>query len=74
HDHLIDTCWKGIGETPVENWYDWDRSMRSTAEYKLLQKLSVTDLYIVGMYKNVLSGVTTVVDHFPAEVSGTFAR
>lgn len=44
--------------------------MRSTAEYKLLQKLSVTDLYIVGMYKNVLSGVTTVVDHFPAEVSG----
>ncbi len=74
HDHLIDTCWKGIGETPVENWYDWDRSMRSTAEYKLLQKLSVTDLYIVGMYKNILSGVTTVVDHFPAEVSGTFAR
>jgi hypothetical protein len=26
------------------------------------------------MYKNAISGVTTVVDHFPAEVSGTFVK
>jgi hypothetical protein len=37
-----------------------------------MQKLSVTDLYILGMYKNILSGATTVVDHFPPEISRTF--
>lgn len=74
HDHLIETCWKGLGEVPADNWYTWDQSMRASNEYKLLQKLSVTDLYVIGMYKNVVSGTTTVVDHFPAEVSATFAR
>ncbi len=74
HDHLIDTCWKGLGEVPVKNWPAWDTSMRQSTEYRLLQKLSVTDLYVIGMYKNVVSGTTTVVDHFPAEVSSTFAR
>lgn len=73
HDHLIDTCWAPLGETPQENWYDWDKTVKSSPDYKLMQRLSVTDLYIIGMYKNVISGATTVVDHFPAEVSATFA-
>ncbi|MEW6712021.1 MAG: hypothetical protein AB1403_19515, partial [Candidatus Riflebacteria bacterium] len=72
HDHLVDTCWKGLGKTPVENWYEWDESVKASDEYKAMQRLSVTDLYILGMYKNVLSGATTVVDHFPAEISKTF--
>jgi len=74
HDHLIDTCWTSLGSFPVQNWYEWDHSARASDEYKQLQRLSVTDLYIIGMYKNAISGVTTVVDHFPAEVSGTFVR
>ena len=72
HDHLIDTCWTGLGETPVENWFEWDKSVRESREYKLMQRLSVTDLYVIGMYKNIISGATTVVDHFPSEVSATF--
>jgi len=72
HDHLIDSCWTGLGTTPVENWFDWDRSVHESYEYKLMQRLSVTDLYVVGMYKNIISGATTVVDHFPAEISATF--
>lgn len=74
HDHLVDTCWEGLGECPVENWYDWDSAVRSSDDYKSMQKLSVTDLYILGMYKNILSGATTVVDHFPSEVSKTFSN
>lgn len=74
HDHLIDTCWKGLGTGDAENWFDWDKNLRTSEEYKLLQRLSVTDLYVVGMYKNSISGATTVVDHFPAEVSATFAN
>ena len=72
HDHLVDTCWKGLGQTPVRNWYEWDSSVKASPEYKSMQRLSVADLYILGMYKNVLSGATTVVDHFPVEISQTF--
>ena len=72
HDHLIDTCWKTLGKRPVENWYEWEQSIHSEPAYKLQQKLSATDLYIVGMYKNIISGATTVVDHYPSEVSSTF--
>jgi cytosine/adenosine deaminase-related metal-dependent hydrolase len=74
HDHLVDTCWQGLGATPVENWYDWDTSVKESDSYKAMQKLSVTDLYTLGMYKNVISGATTVVDHFPSEVSKTFQK
>jgi cytosine/adenosine deaminase-related metal-dependent hydrolase len=72
HDHLVDTCWTGLGEAPAENWFEWDASAKISPEYKDMQRLSVADLYILGMYKNVLSGATTVVDHFPAEISQTF--
>lgn len=72
HDHLIDTCWNTLGEMPVENWYEWESSIHSEPDYKLQQKLSASDLYIVGMYKNVISGATTIVDHYPSEVSSTF--
>lgn len=72
HDHLIDTCWKELGKCPVSDWHEWHTSVHSTDEYKRMQRLSVADLYTVGMYKNIISGITTVVDHFPPEVSGTF--
>lgn len=72
HDHLIDTNWRPLGNMPVENWYEWESTIHSEPDYKLMQKLSASDLYVVGMYKNVISGATTIVDHFPSEVSGTF--
>ena len=74
HDHLIDTSWHSLGKMPVDNWYEWEASIHSEPDYKLQQKLSATDLYIVGMYKNVISGATTIVDHYPSEVSGTFTN
>ena len=74
HDHLIDTSWHSLGNMPVENWYEWESSIHSEPDYKLQQKLSASDLYIVGMYKNVISGATTIVDHYPSEVSGTFTN
>lgn len=74
HDHLIDTCWHSIGKMPVENWYEWESSIHSEPDYKLQQKLSASDLYVVGMYKNVIAGATTIVDHYPSEVSGTFTN
>ena len=56
HDHLIDTSWRSFGQMPVDNWFEWENSIHSEPDYKLQQKLSASDLYIVGMYKNVISG------------------
>ncbi len=74
HDHLIDTSWHSLGNMPVQNWYEWESSIHSEPDYKLQQKLSASDLYIVGMYKNIISGATTIVDHYPSEVSATFTN
>ncbi len=74
HDHLIDTSWRSFGQMPVENWFEWESSIHSEPDYKLQQKLSASDLYIVGMYKNVIAGATTIVDHYPSEVSSTFTN
>lgn len=72
HDHLIDTLWKKFGETPSESWIDWRSTVINDKDYKLAQRLSVADLYTLGMYKNIISGTTTIVDHFPTEVSMPF--
>lgn len=72
HDHLVDTCWKCPLDKAYNNWYEWEQALKKTQDYIELQKLSITDLYIMGMYKNVISGATTIVDHFPREVSATF--
>jgi cytosine/adenosine deaminase-related metal-dependent hydrolase len=74
HDHLIDTSWTKLAERPFENWYEWLAEAKTNPVYKDLQRLSVTDLYTIGMYKNIISGTTTVVDHFPSEVSKTFTN
>ncbi len=74
HDHLVETCWTTVNNEPSDNWYEWESKARQSKDWKDMQKLSVTDLYTLGMYKNILSGVTTVVDHFPPEISNTFAN
>ncbi len=72
HDHLIDTLWKKFGTTPADTWIEWRESVINDEDYKLAQRLSVADLYTLGMYKNIISGSTTIVDHFPTEVSLPF--
>jgi 5-methylthioadenosine/S-adenosylhomocysteine deaminase len=72
HDHLIDTLWKKFGETPASSWIDWRKTVINDEDYKLAQRLSVADLYTLGMYKNIISGTTTIIDHFPIEVSMPF--
>ncbi|NLM17229.1 MAG: amidohydrolase family protein [Candidatus Riflebacteria bacterium] len=72
HDHLIDTGWKKMGVMPVNNWYEWDASLKDCKDFNLMQRLSSTDLYLCGMYKNAVSGTVTVFDHFPHEISNAF--
>lgn len=72
HDHLYDTFWPKFGDQPYKNWIEWERAFQASDIYRDRQSLSITDLYGLGMFKNVLSGVGLIVDHFPHEVNTTY--
>ena len=73
HDHLYNTFWPRWGAGKFQNWYEWEDEFKSSEIFRQKQLLSVADLYALGMYRNLLSGVGLVVDHFPQEISANFA-
>jgi 5-methylthioadenosine/S-adenosylhomocysteine deaminase len=69
HDHLFGTYYPKIGDGPYVCWLPWDFDLKSSEVYKERNKNSPFDIYMVGSYKNLLSGVTTVHDHIPHVVN-----
>ncbi|MBF0501140.1 MAG: amidohydrolase family protein [Candidatus Riflebacteria bacterium] len=72
HDHMYETFGPRGEDGHFRNWFDWERDFLESPIHRLKQYLSIADLYALGMYRNAISGVGLVVDHFPREVSGTF--
>jgi cytosine/adenosine deaminase-related metal-dependent hydrolase len=68
HDHLRGTWLPRCGNGPYENVYQWLRELHATpslfAPARERDCISMAHLYWLGTYKNLLSGVTTVVDHY----------
>lgn len=58
HDHLRYTWPEHIGDPPYQNSYDW-RPILHGARTKFAA-IELKDLYWLGVYKNILSGVSTV--------------
>ena len=65
HDHLLGNYYPKVGNGPYENWLPWDNDLKSAPVYQERQQIENRDLYLLGAYKNLLSGVTTVSDHIP---------
>ena len=65
HDHLLGTYYPKVGNGPYENWLPWDNDLKSAPVYQERQQIENRDLYLLGAYRNLLSGVTTVSDHIP---------
>jgi 5-methylthioadenosine/S-adenosylhomocysteine deaminase len=65
HDHLLGTYYPKVGNGPYENWLPWDNDLKSSPVYEERQQIENRDLYLLGGYRNLLSGVTTVSDHIP---------
>jgi cytosine/adenosine deaminase-related metal-dependent hydrolase len=64
HDHLNGTWWPRVGPSrPYTNVYQWLDDLHSSPERHDRQRNSVDDIYELGMYRNLFSGVTTVADH-----------
>jgi hypothetical protein len=69
HDHLFGTYYPKTGSGPYVCWLPWDYDLKSSPLYKERNKNSPFDLYLMGSYKNLFSGVTTVQDHIPHQIN-----
>lgn len=67
HDHLEMNLFPQLGNPPYENFYEWGRDIYKpeVSPVKDIQRVSLTDRLLWGGYKNLISGVTTVVHHNP---------
>ncbi|MBN1934452.1 MAG: amidohydrolase family protein [Anaerolineae bacterium] len=65
HDHLNGTWWPRVGPNrPYTNVYEWLADLDGSPVRYDREQNSVEDVYELGMYRNLLSGVTTIADHF----------
>jgi cytosine/adenosine deaminase-related metal-dependent hydrolase len=72
HDHLRGNYLPRVG--PAEgnfypNWSPWDADLKASSIFAERSALSVAQMYLLGGYKNLFSGVATVHDHFPHELN-----
>ncbi len=69
HDHLFGTYYPKIGEGNYVCWLPWDYDLKASEIYQERNKNTALDIYLLGAYKNLISGVTTVHDHIPHQVN-----
>jgi 5-methylthioadenosine/S-adenosylhomocysteine deaminase len=72
HDHLLGTYYPKVGNGPYENWLPWDNDLKSAPVYQERQQIENLDLYLLGAFRNLVSGVTTVSDLMPHFVADQF--
>jgi cytosine/adenosine deaminase-related metal-dependent hydrolase len=72
HDHLLGTYYPKVGNGPYENWLPWDNDLKSAPVYQERQQIENRDLYLLGGYRNLIAGTTTVSDHIPHFVNEQF--
>ncbi len=73
HDHLLGTYLPKVGDgRPYTNWLPWDNDLKSAPAYEERQQILNRDLYLLGGYRNLVSGCTSVQDHIPHFVQDPF--
>ena len=75
HDHLRGNYLPRVGPPEgsyYSNWSPWDADLKASPVYGERAALSVAQMYLLGGYKNLFSGVGTVHDHFPHELNEAY--
>ncbi|MFC1504411.1 amidohydrolase family protein [Spirochaetota bacterium] len=72
HDHMLGTYLPRVGHGPYLNWKPWDEDLKNSDLYKERGKLANDDIYLLSVYRQILSGVTTVSDHIPHFINESF--
>ena len=62
----------GAGAPSYLNWLAYDNQLKASALFKERMLVPVGDLYRLGAFRNLISGVTTVADHIPHFVRAPF--
>lgn len=67
HDHLEMNLYPRLGTPPYDNYTGWSKDIYKPAESPLkeIEKTGITQRLMWGGFKNLASGVTTVVHHNP---------
>jgi len=75
HDHLLGSYMPRVGSRkPYLNWLVWDNDLKSSPVYAERQQIESKDLYLLGAYRHLLCGVTSVHDHIPHFVQDMFSE
>ncbi len=73
HDHLLGTYFPRVGDRkPYLNWLMWDNDLKSSPIYAERQQVESIDLYTMGGFRHLITGVTSVQDHMPHFVRELF--
>lgn len=72
HDHLLGNYFPRVGRGPYINWLPWDNDLKSSPVYTERSKIPPKEVYLLGAYRNLFSGATTVSDHIPHFVNEPF--
>lgn len=73
HDSLLATYEPFVGDGhPYLNWLAHDNQLKASDLFKERMLVPVGDLYRLGAFRNLISGVTTVADHIPHFVRAPF--
>ncbi|HEY6950947.1 MAG TPA: amidohydrolase family protein [Bacteroidota bacterium] len=65
HDHLEFNLFSRLGDPPYQNYVEWSTDIHRSSREEILKITSIPLKYrlLWGAYKNLFSGVTTVVHH-----------
>jgi cytosine/adenosine deaminase-related metal-dependent hydrolase len=72
HDHLQGDYLPRVGPAPGTfylTWLPWDNDLKASDTFTERSRLSREELYALGGYKCLFSGVATVNDHFPQTIN-----
>jgi len=75
HDHMRGNYLPRIGPSNGDyylNWSYWEKDLRASPIVAERARIEVEQMYRLSAYKNLLSGVATVNDHFPHEFNEPF--
>lgn len=75
HDHLRGNYLPRVGpkgDSFYVNWSYWDNDLKTSDVFKERANITIEQMYFLGSYKNLFSGVVTVNDHFPHEINAPF--
>ena len=73
HDSLLASYRVFQGDNhPYKNWLAWDNELKASELFRQRMLVEPAELYQLGSYRNILSGVSLVVDHIPHHVRRPF--